>query len=108
MNIAAPMTVTTVPSTRRRVLIASNPSSGRIAATGGIRATRRAGTMTDSSVTPMPTMAATTTVRGSSTVEVSGNPAPAALNTLISPRATRMPPPMPSVVATTAITSASV
>ena len=107
-NITAPITVTTVPSTRRRVLIASNPSSGRIAATGGMRAARRAGTMTDSIVTPMPTMAAMITVRGSSTVDVSGKPAPAALKTARRPRATRMPPPMPSAVATTAITRASV
>ena len=39
---------TIVPTTRRRVLSASKPSSGRIAATGGIFAARRAGTITDS------------------------------------------------------------
>ena len=107
-NTTAPTTVTTVPTTSRRVLSASKPSSGRIAATGGILAARRAGTMTDSSVMPTPTTKAIRTVRGSSTVPVSGNPAPAELKTLINPRATRMPPPMPSTVATSAITSASV
>ena len=54
-----------------------------------------AGTMTDSIVTPIPTMAAMITVRGNSTVDVSGKPAPAALKTARRPRATRMPPPMP-------------
>ena len=107
-NITAPITVTIVPSTRRRVLSASKPSSGRIAATGGILAARRAGTITDSSVTPTPTITAMITVRGSSTIDVSGNPAPAALNTARRPWATRMPPPMPRIVAMTAITSASV
>ena len=58
----------------RRVLIASNPSSGRIAATGGMQS-GNAGTMTDSIVTPIPTMAAMITV-DSSTVDVSGKPAP--------------------------------
>ncbi len=42
-NITAPAIVVTVATTSRFVLRASKPSSGRIAATGGILAARRAG-----------------------------------------------------------------
>ena len=51
-NIEIPTTVMMTPATSRRVCIATKPSSGRIAATGGIFAARRAGTMTDSIVMP--------------------------------------------------------
>ena len=62
-NMAAPSTVTIVPTTRRRALSASNPSSGRMAATGGTLAARRAGTMTASIVMPTPTTKAISTVQ---------------------------------------------
>ena len=56
-NSTAPMSVTTAPAMRRRLApSAAKPISGRIAATGGIFAARRAGTSTDSSVTPTPTI----------------------------------------------------
>ena len=106
-NMAAPSTVTIVPTTRRRALSASNPSSGRMAATGGTLAARRAGTMTASIVMPTPTRNAISTVKGLSTVSLDGKPAPAALKRLIMPRATRMPPPMPTTVATSDMISAS-
>ena len=52
------MTVATAPAMSRRLApIAAKPNSGRIAATGGIFAARRAGTSTDSSVMPIPTIA---------------------------------------------------
>ena len=98
-NSESPRVVTITPATRRRVRIAAKPSSGRIAATGGIFAARRDGTMTESMVIPMPTNAAMTIVRGRSTVWASGNPAPAASNSAISPRATSSPPTTPSTVA---------
>ncbi len=104
---AAPTTTVDVATTRRRLLSASKPSSGRIAATGGIFAARRAGTMTDAIVMPTPTTNAMMIVRGVITVPVSGNPAPAALKREISRRATPMPSPMPTIVAITDITSAS-
>jgi hypothetical protein len=106
-NATMPTTVTAVPAISRFALSASNPSSGRIAATGGIFAARRAGTITDSNVMPTPTRNANTMVRGCSTVDVLGNPAPAELNTASRPRATSTPPPMPSSVATTDMISAS-
>ena len=106
-NIVTPMTVTTTPATRRRERIAANPSSGRIAATGGIFAARRDGTMTDAIVMPMPTSAAITTVRTWSTVRVSGNPAPAASKAAIRPRATSSPPRTPNIVANMPSTKAS-
>ena len=62
------------------MLRTSKPSSGRIAATGGMLAARRAGMMTDSMVMPTPTTKANRIVRGSSTVSLSGKPSPAALN----------------------------
>ena len=86
-----PTSVTTVPATRRLALSASNPSSGRIAATGGIFAARRAGMMTDAIVMPTPTTNAMTTVNGRRTVAVLGNPAPAELKTWISSLATPTP-----------------
>ena len=78
-NITAPTSVTRTPATSRLLLMASKPSSGRIAATGGILAARRAGMITESSVMPTPTRTATTIVRGSSTVSLSGKPIPAEL-----------------------------
>ncbi len=107
-NIAMPITVTIAPATRRRDRMAAKPSSGRIAATGGILAARRDGTMTDAIVMPMPTSAATMTVRSWSTVCVSGKPAPAASNRRISRLATPTPPMMPSTVANTPRANASV
>ncbi len=106
-NIVTPTTVTTAPATRRPDRIAANPSSGRIAATGGILAARRDGTMTDAIVMPMPTSAAITTVRSWSTVWVSGNPAPAASKAAMRPRATSTPPRTPDNVANTPSTKAS-
>ena len=50
-----PMITVTVPATRRFELSAAKPSSGRIAATGGILAARRAGMMTAHIVMPTPT-----------------------------------------------------
>ena len=78
------------------MLSASKPSSGRIAATGGILAARRAGTITDSIVMPTPTRNGHDDRARQQHGAVSGKPAPAALKTAIEPRATRMPPPMPS------------
>ncbi len=95
----SPTTVTITPATRRRVRNAANPSSGRIAATGGIFAARRAGTMTDSMVMPIPTSAAIRMVRGSMTISASGNPAPAASKRAMRPRATSRPPMRPNTVA---------
>jgi hypothetical protein len=66
-----------------------------------MREARRDGTMTDAIVMPIPTSAATTTVRGPNTVAVSGNPAPAASNAAMRPRATRRPPNTPRTVETT-------
>ena len=77
--------MTIVPPMSRRVLSASNPSSGRIAATGGTFAARRAGMITDASVMPTPTRNANRIVRGSSTVALLGKPAPAELKIEISP-----------------------
>ncbi len=100
--------MTTAPPTRRRLaLSATNPSSGRIAATGGIREARRAGTITDINVTPIPTIAEAMTVRGNITIEIPGNPAPAALKMPMMPRATKSPPNTPITVATTATARAS-
>ncbi len=84
----------TAPTTSRRERIAANPSSGRIAATGGIFAARREGTMTDSIVTPMPTIAATTTVRGRSTGVEDGKPAPIALK----PKTISWATPSPAII----------
>ncbi len=106
-NSERPRVVTITPATRRRVRIAAKPSSGRIAATGGIFAARRDGTITESMVIPMPTNAAMTIVRGRSTVWALGNPAPAASNNAISPCATSSPPTTPSTVATTPRANAS-
>ena len=106
-NITAPTTATVVPTTSRRVLSASKPSSGRMAATGGILAARRAGTITDSSVMPTPTTTAMMMLRGSSTVPASGKPSPAELNSESMSFATPTPPRIPIAVATTDITSAS-
>ena len=69
-----PTTVTIVPPTRRRVLSASNPSSGRIAATGGTLAARRAGMITDASVMPTPTRKANRIVRGKQHRGAAGEP----------------------------------
>ena len=103
----APRTVTIVPPTSRRALSTSKPSSGRIAATGGMRAARSAGMMTAAIVTPTPTTKAQMTVRGSSFNAVSGKPAPVALNTARMPLATSRPPPMPTTVAISDMISAS-
>ena len=78
-NTAAPTSTVTVPTTRRCELSDSNPSSGRNAAIGGIRAARQAGMITAASVTPTPTAKAMPIVRGWSTRGMSGKPAPAAL-----------------------------
>ena len=82
--------MTTAPRMRRRLpLSAEKPTSGRIAATGGMRAARMAGTSTDSRVMPTPTIAATTTVRGFMSSGVGGNPPPAPLKAAMMPCATR-------------------
>ena len=107
-NAISPMIAMVTPAVRRRVRIAWNPIWGCIAATGGIFAARRAGMRTDNIVTPIPTIVATITVRGSSTVPVGGNPAPMALNSAMIRRATAMPPKMPIAVPITPIPSASV
>ena len=103
----APMITVTVPATRRFELSAAKPSSGRIAATGGILAARRAGMMTAHIVMPTPTRNAISTERGFSTSEKSGKPAPAALKMPMISLATSIPPPMPMIVATTDMISAS-
>ena len=91
-NSTAPTMVMTTPAMRRRLApSAAKPISGRIAATGGIFAARRAGTSTDSSVTPTPTMTDTMIVRSWSWSAVSGKPAPAALNRAMMPLATPSP-----------------
>ena len=103
----APTSETIEPTIKRLALSASNPSSGFIAATGGTRAARTAGMITEAIVIPTPTTNAITTVRGRSTVVTSGNPAPAALKMLTIPLATKMPATMPTMVATTDVTRAS-
>src|SRR4029079_15697333 len=95
-NIAAPTAVTTMPPISRRLeLIAANPTSGRIAATGGTLAARRAGKITLAIVTPTPTISDTITAAGLSTSEDDGKPAPLALNTemisLATPNPARRP-----------------
>ena len=93
---AMPTSVTTAPSTTRRPLAsAPKPTSGRIAATGGMRLARHAGTIDESNVTRMPTARAAMIVRGLMIVDESGNPAPMALNSAMIPLATRAPKPMP-------------
>ena len=56
-NITMPSAVSAMPMTSRFVWMALKPNSGRIAAIGGIRPARRAGTTTDAIVMPMPTTA---------------------------------------------------
>ena len=106
-NITAPAIVATVATTSRFVLRASKPSSGRIAATGGILAARRAGISTARTVIPTPTRKAITTAIGVSTIGKSGKPAPAALKMARISLATPMPAKMPMTVAMTDITNAS-
>ena len=89
------------------MLRASKPSSGRIAATGGIRDALRAGSRTARTVIPTPTRKAMTTAVGLSTMPKLGNPAPAALKMSRISLATPMPAKMPMIVAITDMTSAS-
>jgi hypothetical protein len=55
-NSTSPATVTMAPPTSRRVRIATKPSSGRIAATGGMRDALREGMITEAIVMPTPTI----------------------------------------------------
>ena len=68
---------------------------------------RIAGSSTETTDTPIPTMAATIAVRGLNNSGVAGNPPPAALKAAISPLATASPPSMPSSVAIADTTSDS-
>ena len=78
---------------------AEKPSSGRIAATGGIRLARIAGTMAAVTVTPIPINTETKIVRSESVKAAVGKAAPAALKSAVMPWATPSPPRIPSPVA---------
>ena len=97
-----------IPTMRRRLeLIAAKPTSGRIAATGGTLAARRAGRSTLAIVTPTPTISDTITAGALSTSDEDGNPAPLALNTAMISLATPNPARMPRIVAVSEMISAS-
>jgi hypothetical protein len=79
----------------------------RSAATGATRVARRAGESADTSVTPMPTISATTIVRVASSTPAVGRPKPAASNRAFSARANNSPSSSPITEAAMPIRSAS-
>ena len=81
--------------------------SSRMAATGGIVAARRAGSMALSTVITRPTISDTVIVRGAKTRAEAGNGAPAAWNRNCKPRANPAPTTIPTMLATTATATAS-
>ena len=89
------------PASTRRLLRwrLEKPTSGRMAATGGMRPARAAGTKAATRVTPRPTNSDTAMVRAEMTVDADGKAAPVALNSAVMPFETRTPPAIPSAVA---------
>ena len=78
-----------------------------MAATGGMREARSAGTMAADTVTPTPTIALAMIVRVDTMSAAEGKAAPAALKMATMPLATPMPAMMPTNVATIETTNAS-
>ena len=70
-----------------------------MAATGGMRPARKAGTIAAATVTPIPITIDKMTVRLEINKSAAGNAAPAALNAKVMPLATPSPPTRPRPVA---------
>src|SRR3989440_705206 len=108
---ARPITVTTVPNVIRFQLIRGTTAataSSRSAVTGGTRVALTAGAIEASTVTMTPTSRPTMIVRGATTSVVDGRSAPMAPNTALSPIATTMPAPIPTIEASRPTMNASV
>ena len=88
------------------VLVASIAVS-RMAATGGTRPERSAGSSADSTVTSRPTMIVRMTVRGSRVSPVEGRSRPRAENAPCRPMASSMPRPRPRIEPTRPTTTDS-
>jgi hypothetical protein len=110
-----PAATAPTPTTSRNVANASRmrparfvgPATSRMAAIGGTRVARSAGTTLATTVTPIPTSSATTIVRAAMTVEPVGRSNPIALNSAMIAGATSRPPARPSNAAIVPTTSAS-
>ena len=105
---AVPAATRAAPIARRvRLLMVPAAAPSRRATITGTREALRAGPMAETRVTPIPTTAATSTVRPETITGESGNSAPMAPNSARKPKATPTPTPMPRPEASRPITPAS-